>query len=584
MIPACFREIWFLDAEFYQPEGERPSPICLVAKEHYSGDVVRQWLWGEAPTEPPFDAGPGVLVVSYSAPAEWSVYLALGWPLPVRVLDLHAEYRWLLSGFKLPGYGQLDAMGAFGLEAMSEFFKQDMRSLCMRGGPFDWQERREILAYCEEDVDGLARLFLAMAPHLEWPQALARGRYTAAVAKIESLGIPIDRELHAQLHEHRLAIRRDLVENAGVRFGVFDDTKFDSDGFEAYLAQQEIPWPRTPSGRLVTREETFEEMADVYPQLRPLYELRSALNQLKEDGGLTVGKDGRNRSSLRPFATSSGRNAPSTTRFVFGKSVAFRSLIKPEPGWALAYLDWSQQEFGIAAVLSEDHNMRQAYLSGDPYLEFAKQAGAVPATATRETHAAVRELFKVCMLAVNYSMGPASLSRRLGKPLAYARELLEYHHQVYRRYWRWVEQVQDQAMITGRLQAVFGWQVLVGQEANWRSLRNFPCQANGAEMMRLAVCLATERNVRVVAPVHDALLIEAPVAEIAQAVSMTKQAMVKASRAVLDGFTLRTDANVIRHPERYRDKRGAAFWGLLLDGLAKAQASARQVTGGTHWG
>jgi hypothetical protein len=198
-------------------------------------------------------------------------------------------------------------------------------------------------------------------------------------------------------------------------------------------------------------------MADIYPQLRPLHELRSGLNQLKEDGGLTVGADGRNRSSLRPFATSSGRNAPSTTRFIFGKSVAFRSLIKPEPGWALAYLDWCQQEFGIAAVLSDDHNMRQAYLSGDPYLEFAKQAGAVPSSATREEYSDVRELFKVCMLAVNYSMGPTSLARRLGKPLAYARELLTYHHQVYRRYWRWVEMVQDQAMITGRLQAVFGW-------------------------------------------------------------------------------------------------------------------------------
>jgi hypothetical protein len=46
-------------------------------------------------------------------------------------------------------------------------------------------------------------------------------------------------------------------------------------------------------------------------------------------------------------------------------------------------------------------------------------------------------------------------------------------------------------MLTGELRTVFGWTVRVGQDANPRSLRNFPMQANGAEMMRLAACLAT---------------------------------------------------------------------------------------------
>jgi len=58
------------------------------------------------------------------------------------------------------------------------------------------------------------------------------------------------------------------------------------------------------------------------------------------------------------------------------------------------------------------------------------------------------------------------------------------------------------------LQTVFGWRVYVGPRANPRSLTNFPMQANGAEMLRLACCLATERGVAVCAPVHDALLLE----------------------------------------------------------------------------
>ena len=48
----------------------------------------------------------------------------------------------------------------------------------------------------------------------------------------------------------------------------------------------------------------------------------------------------------------------------------------------LAYIDYCQQEFGIAAALSGDTAMKQAYRSGDPYLAFAKQVGAVPGDAT----------------------------------------------------------------------------------------------------------------------------------------------------------------------------------------------------------
>ena len=52
--------------------------------------------------------------------------------------------------------------------------------------------------------------------------------------------------------------------------------------------------------------------------------------------------------------------------------------------------------------------MMEAYTSGDPYLEFAKQAGAVPSDATKESHRNEREQFKACVLAVQYGVGEAS--------------------------------------------------------------------------------------------------------------------------------------------------------------------------------
>ena len=38
--------------------------------------------------------------------------------------------------------------------------------------------------------------------------------------------------------------------------------------------------------------------------------------------------------------------------------------------------------------------------------------------------------------------------------------------------------------------------------------RNFPIQAIGAEIIRVACILLSENNIKIVAPVHDAVMIE----------------------------------------------------------------------------
>lgn len=243
-------------------------------------------------------------------------------------------------------------------------------------------------------------------------------------------------------------------------------------------------------------------------------------------------------------------------------------------------MDYEQQEFGIAAALSGDPAMREGYRSGDPYLTFARQARAVPEDATKASHPEKREQFKGCALGVQYGMQAWSLGVRLGIQVADARKLLDVHRRTYATYWRWSEEVERQAFEQRRLQAAFGWKLNVGRDANKKSMRNFPLQANGAEMLRLACCLLTEAGVRVCAPVHDALLIEAPAGDIHEAVAACQRAMEGASKVVLDGFTLRTEAKVVAHPSRYMDPRGRTMWSTvfgLLDEETAAVARTRQA-------
>ena len=51
--------------------------------------------------------------------------------------------------------------------------------------------------------------------------------------------------------------------------------------------------------------------------------------------------------------------------------------------------------------------------------------------------------------------------------------------------------------------------------------------------------------------------------------------MGRASELVLYGFQLRTEAEVIRWPDRYRDPRGAAFFDELMKRLEERQRTYR---------
>ena len=59
-----------------------------------------------------------------------------------------------------------------------------MRELALRGGPWTVEEQQALLDYCETDVTALAGLLEKMAPSLDMPRALLRGRYMKAAAQL----------------------------------------------------------------------------------------------------------------------------------------------------------------------------------------------------------------------------------------------------------------------------------------------------------------------------------------------------------------------------------------------------------------
>jgi hypothetical protein len=291
-----------------------------------------------------------------------------------------------------------------------------------------------------------------------------------------------------------------------------------------------------------------------------------------------VGSDGRTHARLREYRTKTGRNAPSSAEFIFGPAKWFRSLIRPRPGRVIVYADWSAQEVGIAAALSGDLRAMADYETGDPYLAFAKQAGLAPHRATKTSHKPERDQCKAAVLGIAYGLGADGLAAMLAAPVERARQLQDAHRRAYPVLHTWLERTVDVASLRGYIETVFGWRLHLEGETKQNTLLNFPMQGNGAEMMRLACIAATETGLTICAPVHDALLLETSEAELDDDLAQLLEIMERTSRAVLDGFTIRAEAErIVHYPARYSDPRGAEMF-IRVERLLE---QASEAGGGT---
>ncbi len=179
IVAAPFREIWLVDFEFRHDRGEQPWPVCMVAIEMRTGREIRLWRDELLALDcAPFDTGPDTLFVAYAAAAELGCFLELGWPLPTNILDLYFEHRCGTNGMLLPhGNGLLGALAYRGLPHIGADEKGAMRQLIIGQTQWSRDEQVAIMDYCRTDVDALDALVRAIAPSIDWPRALLRGRY-----------------------------------------------------------------------------------------------------------------------------------------------------------------------------------------------------------------------------------------------------------------------------------------------------------------------------------------------------------------------------------------------------------------------
>lgn len=565
-----FDEIWAIDFEFNQSQERNMNIVCMCAKELKSGRTIKMWSDElKKHSTAPFRLDDKVCFIAYMASAEWSSFLSLGWELPKTTIDFYAVFKNITNG-KVGisnKKGLLDCLTHYGIPSIDTAQKDAMRDRIIEGEPFTVDEKNSIIDYCLSDVLSLEKLVPKLEPFVfqtenHYLRYWIMGEYTKAAANVERTGIPIDTERYSLFQNYKERIVNSLIEEVNTDYEVYEDGVFKLSKFEEYLMRENILWDRTPVGRLKTDDTTFRDMARINPKLNPLREVRT-FKSLVRQSPISIGKDKRNRTTLFPFSTLTSRNAPKASQSIISGASFSRFFIKPEKGMALIYLDWASQEYGIAAVLSRDEKMINAYQSGDPYLSFGKDAGLIPKDATKKTHAKEREVLKPAVLAMNYGMGSNALAVRIDKTASDAKHLIKKFSETYSRFWEWNEAAIDRALLYGDLWTRYGWELHHGQYQKPNTLRNWLMQSNGADMLRLATIFMIEAGISVNMLIHDGILIESQIEDVELISKKAQECMKEASKFVLNGFALRTDEKITKYPERFTDERGREFWKKL---------------------
>ena len=580
-----FDRVVFEDFEFSTDSANRPAHILAYCSRELGGSGGREmWL----PTKDPAPLGPRDLLIAYQSGAELGCRARLGWSMPKNILCLFSEYCREVAGLDGVQYvrrGLLDALRVFGITHPFEADKDRLQKRALDPAPFTTEERGEMLSYCSADVTTTKKLFEKMLGAGCWKtpkeldQALFRGQFVGAQRIVEGHGIPIDAELWGTINKHRDDIRRGFIERLD-SWGIYDNGVRKEAKFEELIRSLKTNWPKTATGKFRKDKETLKAMRDNHPAIATLYELDKTLVALREPS-LQITAEGRSHPYTSPFRSKTGRNQPSTSRFIFGAPKWMRSLVKPPPGRAISYVDVKAEEFGIASLLSKDPAMWESYCSADVYLDFAHRAGLVPKGATKESHPESRKMAKAVVLGTQYGQGSRSIALNLGITEQKAEELLWYHHEVYKVFWKYHDVVQQMARFRGCAYSVLGWRMRVNARTSPRTIGNFPMQAGGAELMRAVTIELIKTGVMLVAQVHDAFVIEAGIESIDEETARTHQIISKVSRAIF-GKPLKSEAKIVRYPDRYIDEDAGPMLRTLGEVLAGYGCTQLLIPEGPH--
>lgn len=233
----------------------------------------------------------------------------------------------------------------------------------------------------------------------------------------------------------------------------------------------------------------------------------------------SVGPDGRIHCNYRQMGTETGRlSAASPNLQQVNRGKDFRSKFVAAPGYVLVVADFSQVELRVAAELSGEQRMIDAYLAGrDLHTETAALMAKV---SFEEVTKAQRQSAKVANFGLLYGAGPATLQKQavaqygIDMELSEAREIVEGFRSAYPRLYAW--QQEEGTKTTKAVQTALGRRrMLVGFNDKYTTRINTQVQGTAGDIAKIAIgrlwrliCQAPRDEAKLIAMVHDEIVLE----------------------------------------------------------------------------
>jgi DNA polymerase-1 len=360
---------------------------------------------------------------------------------------------------------------------------------------------------------------------------------SGVLADMESEGVAIDvpylKAMQDELGAQLAAIETEVEEVAGQKFNLSAPQQLAKVLFE----DLRLPVGKRTKTGYSTDADTLEALREKHPIVGLILEHRQ-LSKLKSTyvdalPQLVDPLSGRVHTSFGQASTATGRLSSSNPNLMnipirteLGQRIR-RAFKASRPGHVMVSADYSQIELRIAAHLSGDPKLLEAFKAGqDIHTATAAAVFRIPIETVDPNQ---RRLAKVANFGSIYGQGEYGLSQQLGITGDVAREFLAQYWSTYSRLKEYLDEVRRKAReeglvvsATGRRRAIPdlrspNFQLRAAAE---RMAINFPMQSLAADIIKIAM-VQLQREIeadhiegRMLLQVHDELLFEVPETEL----------------------------------------------------------------------
>lgn len=421
----------------------------------------------------------------------------------------------------------------------------------------EYVEISRVAPYAGADAESTFRLVPIMEQELEKAGASKLMHelempLVGVLAEMEENGIAVDIPLFQRFGQELLTrlveLEQQIYAAAGLQFNLNSTQQLSKVLFENLKLPPPDRGKKTTSGLYSTSADVLETLRGQHPVISWILEYRE-LSKLKSTYVDTLPQvvnpeTGRIHTSFNQAGAVTGRIASSEpnlqnipTRTDQGRRV--REGFIADPGWVLLSVDYSQIELRIAAHMSQDQAMLDAFRTGKDI--HATTAAAIYHVKLEEVTKEQRRHAKAINFGLIYGMGNFGLSQSAEMTLAEAENFSKAYFEEFPGVKLFLDNLRKQAARQGYVETLLGrkryFPGLAGQsnqqirQREEREAINAPIQGTAADIMKLAMLRIPPAikqaglKARLILQVHDELVLECPNEELHATIHVVQNEM-----------------------------------------------------------